>query len=88
MEMPIEMVLKIEEITNFDLSFVHRNSCVFDGYTTSFRVSYSDEFSVFSHNKHYYSFVTMKEFENYFHEHFYRYYDLGERDFEIDLENQ
>lgn len=40
---------------------------VFDVYNkTSYSITYHEDYMVFCHNKHYYSFTTMKEFEKYF----------------------
>lgn len=86
MEIPIEIILAVEDITQDDLYGVYDNCAVFDVYNkTSYSITYHEDYMVFCHNKHYYSFTTMKEFEKIFHEHWYRYYDLGERNFEIEI---
>lgn len=82
-EVPIELILEVEENSGFDLSSVHDDHCFFDSCTTSFYIKNCNECYMFVHNKHYYPFNTIKEFNHFFHEHMYRYYDLGERDFDI-----
>lgn len=81
-EVPIELILEIENVTGFDLSSSHDDHCFFDGYTTSFYIKNCNDYFMFVHNKHYYPFNTIKEFKEIFDKHMY-YYDLGERYFDI-----
>lgn len=74
-ELSLEFILEVEEITEYKLSVHNEDYSSFDDSRTSFYIANEETHFLFSHNKHYYCFQTLIEFEKIFKDHMFNYYN-------------